>query len=62
MFRLARHLGVDLGGDAARHYVQVDVVLLVQAQVAVTQQVQRVDTPESRGAGCLGGHITQLWV
>lgn len=43
-----RHLCVDLGSDAGRHYIQVDVVLLVQTQVAVTHQVQSVDTPETR--------------
>lgn len=43
-----RQLGVDLGSDAGGVNVQVDVILLVQAQVAVTQQVECVDTPGSR--------------
>lgn len=43
------HLRVDLCGDAGQDHIQVDVVLLVQAQVAVAHQVQGVDTPASRG-------------
>lgn len=43
-----RHLCVHLGGNAGRYYIQVDVILLVQTQVAVTHQVQCVDTPETR--------------
>lgn len=42
------HLCVDLSSDAGRCYIQVDVVLLVQTQIAVTHQVQCVDTPETR--------------
>lgn len=43
-----RHLCVDLSSNAGRCYIQVDVVLLVQAQVAVTHQVQCVDAPAAR--------------
>lgn len=48
------HLAVDLSSRAGRGHVQVDVVLLVQAQVAVAHQVQGVDTPATRGTQVIG--------
>ena len=45
------HLGVDPSGDAGGGDVEVEVVLLVQAQVAVAQQVEGVDTPEDTATG-----------
>lgn len=44
-----RHLAVDLRSDTGCYHIQMDVVLLVQAQVAVTHQVQCVDIPATRG-------------
>lgn len=42
------HLCVDLSGDAGRYNVEVDVVLLIQAEVAVTHHVQSVDISEEQ--------------
>lgn len=38
-------LGVDLGSNAGRNHIQMDVVLLIQTQVTVTHQIESVDTP-----------------